>query len=138
MSPGGRKVPQDCGLSVAGPLAERTGAGTMRSHRTRAGGRPGAAPGEDREPRPGKTGGRAGEAFTIRHELAGYGAGPDWFTLGDRDFGTHIARSQLLAEGHPLSAVTEVLCRRWQPGVRLLPMSDDQIETHVLIDDGDG
>jgi LPPG:FO 2-phospho-L-lactate transferase len=82
--------------------------------------------------------GRAGETFTIRDELAGYGAGPDWFTLGDRDFGTHIARSQLLAEGHPLSAVTEVLCRRWQPGVRLLPMSDDQIETHVLIDDGDG
>ena len=82
--------------------------------------------------------GRAGETFAIRDELSGYGAGPDWFTLGDRDFATHIARSQLLAEGHPLSAVTGVLCRRWQPGVRLLPMSDDQIETHVLIDDGDG
>ena len=82
--------------------------------------------------------GRAGETFAIRDELSGYGAGPDWFTLGDRDFATHIARSQLLAEGHPLSAVTGVLCRRWQPGVRLLPMSDDQIETQVLIDDGDG
>lgn len=82
--------------------------------------------------------GRAGETFAIRDELAGYGAGPDWFTLGDRDFATHIARSQLLAGGHPLSAVTEILCRRWQPGIRLLPMSDDQIETHVLIDDGDG
>ncbi len=82
--------------------------------------------------------GRAGEAFAIRDELAAYGAGPDWFTLGDRDFATHIVRSQLLAEGHPLSAVTESLCRRWQPGVRLLPMSDDQIETHVLVDDGDG
>ena len=82
--------------------------------------------------------GRAGETFAIRDELAGYGAGPDWFTLGDRDFGTHIARSQLLAEGHPLSAVTEILCQRWQPGIRLLPMSDDQVETHVLIEDGDG
>jgi LPPG:FO 2-phospho-L-lactate transferase len=82
--------------------------------------------------------GRAGETFAIRDEMSGYGAGPDWFTLGDRDFATHIARSQLLAEGHPLSAVTGVLCRRWQPGVRLLPMSDGQIETHVLINDGDG
>jgi LPPG:FO 2-phospho-L-lactate transferase len=81
--------------------------------------------------------GRAEETFQIRDELAAYGAGPDWFTLGDRDFATHIVRSQLLNEGQPLSAVTEVLCRRWQPGVRLLPMSDDQIETHVLIGQGD-
>jgi LPPG:FO 2-phospho-L-lactate transferase len=77
--------------------------------------------------------GRVGETFSVRDELAAYGAGPAWFTLGDRDFATHILRSQLLAEGQPLSAVTEVLCRRWQPGVRLLPMSDDPIETHVEI-----
>jgi LPPG:FO 2-phospho-L-lactate transferase len=79
--------------------------------------------------------GRAGETFSIRAELAAYGASPDWFTLGDRDFATHILRSQLLAEGRPLSAVTEVLCQRWQPGVRLLPMSDEKIETHVTLQD---
>jgi LPPG:FO 2-phospho-L-lactate transferase len=77
--------------------------------------------------------GRAGETFSIRAELAAYGASPDWFTLGDRDFATHILRSQLLTAGQPLSAVTEVLCRRWQPGVRLLPMSDDAVETHVVL-----
>ncbi|HTQ88713.1 MAG TPA: 2-phospho-L-lactate transferase [Streptosporangiaceae bacterium] len=77
--------------------------------------------------------GRDGETHRIRAELAAYGASPDWFTLGDRDFATHILRSQLLADGQPLSAVTEVLCRRWQPGVRLLPMSDDQVETHVVL-----
>jgi LPPG:FO 2-phospho-L-lactate transferase len=77
--------------------------------------------------------GRAEETFSVRAELAAYGATPDWFTLGDRDFATHIIRSQLLAAGEPLSAVTEVLCRRWQPGVRLLPMSDDPVETHVVL-----
>ena len=77
--------------------------------------------------------GRAEETFTVRAELAAYGASPDWFTLGDRDFATHILRSQLLAAGQPLSAVTGVLCGRWQPGVRLLPMSDDPIETHVVL-----
>jgi LPPG:FO 2-phospho-L-lactate transferase len=77
--------------------------------------------------------GRTDESFTVRAELAAYGAAPDWFTLGDRDFATHIVRSQLLGAGQPLSAVTEVLCRRWQPGVRLLPMSDDPIETHVVL-----
>ena len=77
--------------------------------------------------------GRDGETHRIRAELAAYGASPDWFTLGDRDFATHILRSQLLADGQPLSAVTELLCRRWQPGVRLLPMSDDPVETHVVL-----
>jgi len=77
--------------------------------------------------------GRAGETHRIRAELAAYGAGPDWFTLGDLDFATHIRRSQLLAAGQPLSAVTEALGQRWQPGVRLLPMSDDPVETHVVL-----
>ncbi len=77
--------------------------------------------------------GRAEETFSIRAELAAYGASPDWFTLGDRDFATHILGSQPLAAGQPLSAVTDVLCRRWQPGVRLLPMSDDPVETHVTL-----
>ena len=77
--------------------------------------------------------GRDEETFSIRAELAAYEASPDWFTLGDKDFATHIRRSQLLADGEPLSAATEALCRRWQPGVRLLPMSDDSVETHVVL-----
>ena len=77
--------------------------------------------------------GRADETHRIGDELAAYGAGPSWFTLGDLDFATHILRTQLLAEGEPLSEVTRVLCERWQPGVRLLPMSDDRIETKVKI-----
>lgn len=77
--------------------------------------------------------GRAGETHRIGAELAAYGAGPSWFTLGDLDFATHIRRTQLLAEGRPLSEVTRILCERWQPGVNLLPMSDDKIETQVKI-----
>ena len=82
--------------------------------------------------------GRADETFSTRAELAAYGASPDWFTLGDRDVATHILRSQLLAAGQPLSAVTERLCRRWRPGVRLLPMSDDPVETHVVLHEDGG
>jgi LPPG:FO 2-phospho-L-lactate transferase len=78
--------------------------------------------------------GRAGESFTVQQELAAYGAAPEWFALGDRDIATHIVRTRMLAAGQPLSAVTAELCRRWQPGVRLLPMSDDRVETHVLIE----
>jgi len=82
--------------------------------------------------------GRADESFTVQRELAAYGQGPDWFALGDRDFATHIARTRMLAAGRPLSAVTEELCRRWRPGVRLLPMSDDSVQTHVVIEENGG
>ncbi|GAB3971563.1 2-phospho-L-lactate transferase [Streptomyces sparsus] len=82
--------------------------------------------------------GRADETFTVKEELAAYGVGPEWFGLGDRDFATHIVRTQMIGAGYPLSAVTEALCRRWQPGVRLLPMTDDRVETHVLVDTEDG
>ncbi len=79
--------------------------------------------------------GRAGESFTVQGELAAYGAGTDWFALGDKDLATHIVRTRMLTAGSPLSAVTDELCRRWQPGVRLLPMSDDRVETHVVIEE---
>ncbi|ONK13893.1 2-phospho-L-lactate transferase [Streptomyces sp. MP131-18] len=82
--------------------------------------------------------GRADETFTVKEELAAYGVGPEWFGLGDRDFATHIVRTQMLGAGYPLSAVTEALCRRWEPGVTLLPMTDDRVETHVVVDDGEG
>lgn len=78
--------------------------------------------------------GRSDETFTVKAELAAYGVGPEWFGLGDRDFATHIVRTQMIGAGYPLSAVTEALCERWQPGVRLIPMTDDRVETHVLVD----
>ncbi|ROR91545.1 2-phospho-L-lactate transferase [Nocardioides aurantiacus] len=81
--------------------------------------------------------GRREETWNARDELAAYGVGPAWFGLGDRDLATHLVRTQMLDAGYPLSAVTAALCRRWQPGVELLPMTDDRVETHVVIDDPD-
>jgi LPPG:FO 2-phospho-L-lactate transferase len=80
--------------------------------------------------------GRDGETFSAAEELAAYGRGPAWFTLGDRDLATHVVRTELLRSGMPLSEVTALLCARWRPGVRLLPMSDDVVETHVDLEDG--
>jgi LPPG:FO 2-phospho-L-lactate transferase len=78
--------------------------------------------------------GREDETFTVREELTAYGMQPDWFGLGDRDTATHLVRTQMLDAGWRLSAVTEALCARWKPGVRLLPMTDDRVETHVVVD----
>lgn len=78
--------------------------------------------------------GRSAETWNVKEELAAYGAEPSWFGLGDRDLATHLVRTAMLNAGYPLSAVTEALCARWQPGIRLLPATDDRLETHVVVD----
>jgi LPPG:FO 2-phospho-L-lactate transferase len=78
--------------------------------------------------------GRAEESWRIRDELATYGVEPGWFGLGDLDIATHLVRTQMLDAGYPLSDVTAALCDRWKPGVRLLPMSDERCETHVIVE----
>jgi LPPG:FO 2-phospho-L-lactate transferase len=77
--------------------------------------------------------GRQDESFHAREELQAYDVPTAWFGLGDRDLATHLVRRQMLDAGYPLSQVTEALCARWQPGARLLPMSDDRVETHVRV-----
>jgi LPPG:FO 2-phospho-L-lactate transferase len=78
--------------------------------------------------------GRQDETFHAKAELEAYGVPTAWFGLGDRDLATHLVRAQMTAAGYPLSAVTEALCDRWKPGARLLPMTDDRFETHVVVE----
>ncbi len=85
--------------------------------------------------------GRADETHHVQGELAAYGVSPQWFGLGDRDVGTHVARSLWLGQGLTLSQVTARLADRWglpARGLTLLPMTDTPVETHVVLDDGDG
>ena len=80
--------------------------------------------------------GRADESHRVQEELLAYGATPDWFALGDLDLATHIVRSQWLGQGISLSEVTALLARRWglpDQRVRLLPMTDTPVETHVVL-----
>jgi LPPG:FO 2-phospho-L-lactate transferase len=58
--------------------------------------------------------------------------------LGDLDLATHLARTQLLAAGLPLSEVTRRITARWlghDPLLSLLPMTDDIVETEVAVAD---
>jgi LPPG:FO 2-phospho-L-lactate transferase len=80
--------------------------------------------------------GREDETFRIKDELAAYGVGPGWFGLGDLDIATHLARTMWMRDGVGLDEVTRRLCERWQPGVRLLPSTNDDVETHVVLADG--
>jgi LPPG:FO 2-phospho-L-lactate transferase len=81
--------------------------------------------------------GLAGETWNVRDALVRLGE-PGWFALGDRDIATHLLRTRLLAEGATLSEATTALCGRLGVPVRLLPMSDQRVETRVQVDGPDG
>jgi LPPG:FO 2-phospho-L-lactate transferase len=75
--------------------------------------------------------GRTDETWNAKAELETYGLDEAWFGLGDRDIATHLVRTSMLKDGGTLSEATARLCERWKPPVRLLPMTDDFVETHV-------
>lgn len=75
--------------------------------------------------------GRADESTRVQGELNAFGAGWPWFTLGDLDLGTHIARTGWLTEGLTLSGITQRLCERFQLSSAVLPMTNDVVETIV-------
>lgn len=76
--------------------------------------------------------GLAGETWAAMEALERYG-GQAWFRLGDRDLATHLYRTQRLAEQATLSEVTAEVADAWSVGVRLLPMSDDRVETRITV-----
>ena len=80
--------------------------------------------------------GRAGDSERVGEELQEWGAGWPWFTLGDLDLGTHLARTGWLREGLTPTQVIERLSRRWPLGASILPMTDDEVDTHVVLADG--
>lgn len=80
--------------------------------------------------------GRAGDTERAGAELQAWGAGWPWFTLGDLDLGTHLARTGWLRAGMSVTDVVRRLSQRWPLGVRMLPMTDSEVDTHVATADG--
>ena len=75
------------------------------------------------------------ESWKAMTELGRYG-GENWFGLGDRDLGTHLYRTGRLADGASLTEVTGEIAHAWGLGCRLLPVTDDSVETRVTLADG--
>ena len=81
--------------------------------------------------------GLRGETWEAMEALDRY-SGQTWFRLGDRDLATHMYRTQRLSEGVPLDAVTAEVVLAWGVGLRLLPMSNDRVETRITLRDRPG
>jgi LPPG:FO 2-phospho-L-lactate transferase len=70
------------------------------------------------------------DTYNTMQQLTRYG-NEDWFMLGDRDLATHIHRTNMLHQGKTLSEVTEELRRQFGLNIRILPMSDQPVATHI-------
>ena len=75
--------------------------------------------------------GITGDTYHTMQQLTSYGH-EDWFALGDRDLATHIHRTQLLRQGKTLSEITDTLRTHLGLKLRILPMSNQPVQTHVL------
>jgi LPPG:FO 2-phospho-L-lactate transferase len=80
--------------------------------------------------------GITGDTLNCMEWLGRLGA-PTWFALGDRDLALHIQRTALLRAGHTLSQVADQFRRALGLAIRILPMSDQPIPTHVLTPAGE-
>jgi LPPG:FO 2-phospho-L-lactate transferase len=74
------------------------------------------------------------ETWQAMAELGRYG-GENWFGLGDRDLGTHLFRTARLHAGATLTEVTAEISAAWGLDCRLLPVTDDRVETRVELTD---
>ena len=77
-----------------------------------------------------------GDSFAFMEMLRKYGW-ESWFNLGDRDLATHVIRTHLIRQGWRLSEVTNFLRRKLGVESRILPATDDPLETWVSTDAGD-
>ncbi|MEX1008862.1 MAG: 2-phospho-L-lactate transferase [Acidimicrobiia bacterium] len=81
--------------------------------------------------------GLAGETFATLGALERYGV-PTWFNIGDRDFATHLYRTERLRAGASLSEVTADIATAWGLACRLIPMTDDVVATRITAAMPDG
>jgi LPPG:FO 2-phospho-L-lactate transferase len=80
--------------------------------------------------------GIAGDTWETLSALRRYGE-DTWFSLGDRDFATHILRTQRLRSGWRLTEVLASMTAALEMSARILPMSDDPVATLVHTQSGE-
>ena len=54
-----------------------------------------------------------------------------WFRVGDRDAATHLIRTNMLKNGKNLSDITQWMCEKLAIETRVLPITDNTLETRI-------
>ena len=59
-----------------------------------------------------------------------------WFRIGDRDTATHLTRTNMLKNGKSLSDITKWMCEKFSIEIKLIPVTDNAIETRIITNKG--
>jgi LPPG:FO 2-phospho-L-lactate transferase len=76
------------------------------------------------------------DSFHVLEALERLGE-PGWFRIGDKDFATHVLRTEMLGRGCTLTQCAVALCGRFGVETRVLPMTDERVRTRFLTDRGE-
>jgi LPPG:FO 2-phospho-L-lactate transferase len=60
-----------------------------------------------------------------------------WFRIGDRDAATHLMRTNMLKNGKNLSDITKWMCEKFAVEAKVIPVTDNSIETRITSNKGD-
>ncbi|MFL6385565.1 MAG: 2-phospho-L-lactate transferase [Nitrososphaeraceae archaeon] len=60
-----------------------------------------------------------------------------WFKIGDRDLATHLLRTNMLKNGKNLSEITDWMRSRYAIAPKIIPATDNPMETKVVTDRGE-
>ncbi len=76
------------------------------------------------------------DTFNFLRQMEVFGE-ETWFRIGDRDAATHLIRTNMLKNGKNLSDITEWMCEKFAVTVKIIPVTDNTIETRITTDKGE-
>jgi len=76
------------------------------------------------------------DTFNFLRQMEVFGE-ETWFRIGDRDAATHLIRTNMLKNGKNLSDITQWMCEKFAVGVKIIPVTDNTIETRIITQKGE-
>ena len=76
------------------------------------------------------------DTFNFLRQMEVFGE-ETWFRIGDRDAATHLIRTNMLKNGKNLSDITEWMCEKFAVTVKIIPVTDNSVETRITTSKGE-
>ena len=76
------------------------------------------------------------DSFNFLRQMEVFGE-ETWFQMGDRDAATHLIRTNMLKNGKNLSDITKWMCEKFAVSAKIIPVTDNTIETRITTNKGE-
>ena len=76
------------------------------------------------------------DTFNFLRQMEVFGE-DTWFRIGDRDAATHLIRTNMLKNGKNLSDITKWMCEKFAVSAKIIPVTDNSVETRITTDKGE-